>query len=478
MNAVSKADAVRDAAAGATIHMVWSQQSEPPELDDETRAWLDEQDAAVGDVPPGDVEPTHKPSAPPRLGDLLESTLERVERRCRGEEKPIALPWPTLHDHFGGGVWPGVHFIVKGTGIGGTQFCVQAGLHAARANVPTHYVGFEMGDFDIGVRAIGLDAGVPWSSLWTGQAGEARITRARSSLARLRELPFFVELQRPMGFSIAEVVTSFERVRAHYPIEQPILGVIDFLQLVGGDAKDGDEIRRRIANASYALRDIAIRLNVAVFAISSIAREKLKTLSDIAAIARLEYDEDEHGCPINRRMLDADAIVGCGKESGEIEYSADSVSVLARVAGTYDGSGCDVIFATAKGRATGATWSPLRFSGFRYDECSDRGGRVVEAWRNASEKRDRERAERKEQRETKKGDKLDEDARLVVAYVLANPSCMVTEARANALNNNARRWAPAVARIGKALVQAKDGKYVRCTLNAADLKPEHRVQER
>jgi hypothetical protein len=76
-------------------------------------------------------------------------------------------------------------------------------------------------------------------------------------------------------------------------------------------------------------------LSVVVLCVSSVARERYKLLSDIKGAAKLSYSVDPNGDgnPIHRRVFDPDAVVGAGKESGEIEYAADSVSVVARVVG-------------------------------------------------------------------------------------------------------------------------------------------------
>ncbi len=108
---------------------------------------------------------------PRMLGSTLAGALERAERRCSGKEKPIALPWPVLNDHFGGGLWPGFHIINKGTGVGGTQLALQLALHAAKNGTPALYLGLELGELDLALRVLGEEARVPWSRLWTGTAG-------------------------------------------------------------------------------------------------------------------------------------------------------------------------------------------------------------------------------------------------------------------------------------------------------------------
>lgn len=412
------------------------------------------------------------PKPPPRLAELLPGSLERVERRCRGVEKPIALPWAVLADHFGGGLWPGLHVVTKGTGVGGTQFALQAAIHAAKHKVPALYIGLELAELDLAVRMLGEEAQVPWSHLWTGTAGPKYLERVNEALPRLQDLPFHYEVARPHGFAPSALRAAVGGMRSAYPEtdgpgSRPLLVIVDFLQLVGDETGDEQDLRVRVGRASYVLRELASR-GVAVLCISSVARERYKLLNEIHTVGELTWETDPSGYPVKRRILNTDAIVGAGKESGDIEYSADSVSVLARVPQTWDGTGVDVVFATAKGRATGATWSPLRFTGFAYRECEDRGGRMIDAWNEASEKRERAREERKAAKEDAKAAAIAADAEAIRAYVAAHPGCSVREARVHAVKDTARRWSAAVALLGPDLVQTsvrtETGKRVALTL--------------
>ncbi len=448
----------------------WNARCAPPWSDADLRHKVEEA-ARVGDMAWG-AKLVAEPSAAtaprpklPKLGDAVAASIVRAERRASGSERPIALPWPTLAEHFGGGLWPGFHVINKGTGCGGTQLALQVALGATKRSVPALYVGLELGDLDLALRLLGEEAHVPWSSLWTGKAGPEYLRRIREAAPALESLPFHYEVARPMGFPASALLESIEALRATYPEQDgpgsaPLLVVVDFLQLIGDEPQSDQEVRSRIGRASYVLRDAANRLGVAVICISSVARERYKTLADIHGVAGLAYDTDADGCPINRRILDVDAIVGMGKESGEIEFSADSVSVLARVPATWDGRGSDVVFATAKGRATGATWSPLHFTGFRYEECPDRGGRLVEAWNAASEAREHAKEERRSAKEQAKLSAVTADANAVRAYVLAHPGCSVREARMHAAGDSSGRWSAAVAMLGEDLEKRKRGKAV------------------
>jgi hypothetical protein len=436
---------------------------------------------APGGVKFTEPDPAPAPAGPPLPATALAPSLVRMDRRCTGIEKPIPLPWPVLADHFGGGLWPGLHILNAGTGHGKTQWALQVGLHAEKQGIPVFYVGLELGELDLVLRLIGEEAHVPWSHLWTGKAGPAYVARAHEVAPVLKELLFHYVVAPPHGLPTSDLRVAVEGFRALYPEtngpgSRPLLLIVDFLQLIGDEPGDEKEMRVRIGRASYALRDFANRLGIAVLCISSIARERYKLCNELQEVGELKWDADADGCPINRRILNPDAIVGAGKESGDIEYSADTVSILARVSETWDGHGCDAVLATAKGRATGAMWSPLHFSGFGFSECSDRGGRMVEAWKQEGEKRERAKEQRQSKKEQETAAKILADAVAVARYVLAHPDCNVTEAKVNTVTDNPRRWKPAVAKLTEAALRpTKLGKSIRLSLNVAALPAEVRA---
>lgn len=404
------------------------------------------------------------PSLPPRLGDALGPSMDRVERRCAGIEKPVLLPWAVLADHFGGGLWPGVHFLNSGTGVGKTQAALQVACSSAKRGEPVLYVGLELGELDLAVRTLGIEARVPWSPLFIGKAGKAHVQKARDAIPALQVLPFHYEIGRPHGFAPSTLLAAIEAMRIEYPEldgpgSRPMLVVVDFLQLVGDEPEEDRELRIRIGRAAYVLRDAARRLNASVLCISSIARERYKLADDIVGAAGLQWDVDDNEKPINRRITRPDTIIGVGKESGDIEFSADSVSLIVKVPETFvAGHGVDVIFATPKGRATEALWSPLHFTGFGYEECADGGGRMLDAWKNAAEARSRASEAKKAAKEDKALAKIHADAEAIRDFVVKNPGCSTREARIHTVKNTSRRWTTAVALLGKALLQTKADK--------------------
>jgi hypothetical protein len=186
------------------------------------------------------------------------------------------------------------------------------------------------------------------------------------------------------------------------PGSRPILIVLDYLQIIGPEEDEEGryktlDLRERIGRAAYALREVATKYNISILVVASVAREKYGIWPMILN-AELQWEFDAHRI-VNRRVTFPDILVGLGKESGEIEYGADSVSVLSRVPDTYvDGRGESVVFVTAKGRATGARWTPMHFTGFRYESAPDGGAAVLEAL-NKTDRKDRKRTQKEQEQQ-------------------------------------------------------------------------------
>ncbi|MDE1882324.1 MAG: hypothetical protein KGI89_17450, partial [Euryarchaeota archaeon] len=212
----------------------------------------------------------------------------------------------------------------------------------------------------------------------------------------------------------------------------------------------------RISRASYVARHMASELNMVVLVISSIARDKYTVIANAAAQSGITFDVDANGLPINRRIKNPDALVGLGKESGDIEFSADSVSAIARIPDTDD-----MLWITAKGRATGATWSPMRFTGFRYEEPLDGGRGIALAFQGAEQKRE----EAKSSSEKEKFHRTAADAVLVIRHIQANPDTSARRARAECLADSSSRWKEVVDLLGTALVQVKGGRGKKDTVS-------------
>jgi hypothetical protein len=155
-------------------------------------------------------------------------------------------------------------------------------------------------------------------------------------------------------------------MRTAHPEEKPgavpMLIVLDFLQLVGPtESNQRADLRERIGSAAYYARDIASKMNAAVLLVSSTARANY-------GLAAGGGDKPAHELHDDGKASGTDGLVGLGKESGEIEYAADSLFVAIRRGEVECDKGSAVAFVTAKIRAGVPHWTAFAFNGVRLTE--------------------------------------------------------------------------------------------------------------
>ena len=294
------------------------------------------------------------------IGGFFGSCAKQIGDRCAGREKPIPTPWPDVDGLIGGGWWPGLSMLVGGTGAGKSQFAIQAALHAAEAGTPVLYVGLELDRLGIACRLVGLRAGVQWSDLYLGKPDctllgpEGNTTPSETEVAKhrtaLEALPFYFEPGDIGGWTPDKLVGMCEAMRAKHP-DGPMLVVVDFLQIMGGEK----DLRERIGQAAYTGRAMAREHGASVVMVSSTARGNYKTLTG----TEKESPALGQGSPTR--------LVGLGKESGEIEFAADYVLVLAVEEKDPEQRQWPVYLAAAKVRAGLTGWAKLTFNGTQFE---------------------------------------------------------------------------------------------------------------
>jgi replicative DNA helicase len=302
--------------------------------------------------------------APP-LSAALDHALALMARRASGDERPIPMPWPAVAEGLGGGLWPGMHVVTGATATGKTAFALQVALNAARAGSPVLYIALELDRAQLAARLLSLVLGdrdarpVMWSDLYLGR-DQAALTRAMAVAPELERLPFRIEEGPPGGWCASDLGERIQALREAYPAAPAApLVVLDFLQLVGPTDPNGrrEELRERIGAAAYAGREAARRHGAAVLLLSSVSRESGKKLWDMATGGKLgEADPAE--------------LTGLGKESGDIEFAADTVLALAREPAADDApkGPTKMHLALAKVRAGAPRWCRLTFNGSWFSE--------------------------------------------------------------------------------------------------------------
>jgi replicative DNA helicase len=332
--------------------------------------------------PPADPQPLPRPTPsegfdePRALGAVLDDALERMERRARGDERPVPLPWSNVAAALGGGLWGGtLNTLVGDTGTGKTQFALQAAIHAAEAGFPVCYVAPDTGVDQMVARIVSLKARRKWSDLYAGRSGGEVLEQVRAAHgAAMKDLPFHI-VGGGSGRSAPRTREIAEWMRRKYPEPQPggrpFLLVLDFVQLLG--AREKDDVGDMMGRAAYEARQVARELDAAVLLVSTTSRETRPGGDETIGIHRDRRQPSSLG-----RGNPARLVLG-GKETGDVERESDAVLVLAqepwksrRPAGRWTRVWC----AVAKNRSGARAWCALRFNGTCFDV--DRDATIVE----------------------------------------------------------------------------------------------------
>lgn len=337
---------------------------------------------------------------PKRLGELLDGAFQRLLARARGDERPVPVPWRELAERLGGGLWPGAHVLVASTGSGKTALQLQLALHAAREGVPVLYLGLELGELEVVARFValleearpgaGLE-GVKASDLLQGKVSEERFgALASAANVHLGELPLELETGDAHGWDYMQLVPAVRGVRERYGLDgkAPVLVVLDYLQLVSSPAGTREDVRERIGRAAYQAREAARHAGAAVLVTSSLARSNDAILAEWGRAWPAERGTGDKAAGLRD-------LVGLGKEAGEVEFSADTVLVMAETREVAGEKYKRVRVGVAKQRNGGPGELTLCFNGSRWfdDDGREAARKVLEAGDNA-DKADKE-AERK-----------------------------------------------------------------------------------
>ncbi|MCA9000547.1 MAG: AAA family ATPase [Planctomycetes bacterium] len=327
-----------------------------PDIDDRMRA---------GDFDPDRAEPMAplEGEAPTlvRFREVAGASLDRFKRRASGEERPVPVPFEGLRHLYGGGLWPGLHVYVGGTGEGKTAMALQMALHCAdpsNGGVPCVYIGLELGRDDWVARLLGERRGLPWSELFLGRIDAVKVEAYRTASEAMADWPLYLVEGTPKGWPYDRLEGVAKSLRTAHP-EGPALIVLDFLQLVGAPEGVREDLRERIGRAAYTCRSVASKYGCAVLVLSSVARNSYAAVVD---------DGNEPKLRVGGTIEKPGELLGLGKESGDIEYSADTVLVSVRRGDIDRDKGTKYGLALSKVRAGVPGWVPVLFHRGRFLE--------------------------------------------------------------------------------------------------------------
>ncbi|TXH00589.1 MAG: replicative DNA helicase [Candidatus Moraniibacteriota bacterium] len=234
------------------------------------------------------------------IRNILESAFDRIDElhKNSGTLRGVPTHFPDL-DHILAGLQKSDLIILAARpSVGKTSLALdiarQVGIFS---KVPVGIFSLEMGSDQLVDRMLAAQANV---DLWRLRTGKLRsegtdndFEKISDAMGVLSEAPIFIDDSGSLN--IMEMRTMARRLQAEHNLG---LIVIDYLQLMEGRSRSGDNRVQEISEISRGLKQLARELNIPVVALSQLSRavesrpDQRPKLSDLRESGSIEQDAD------------------------------------------------------------------------------------------------------------------------------------------------------------------------------------------
>jgi replicative DNA helicase len=170
----------------------------------------------------------------------------------------------------------------------------------------------------LATRIIAEQAGVPSYKIRRGDLREDDFYKITEAARKMQTIPFYID--QTGGISIAQLAARARRLKRQRGLD---LLVVDYLQLLSGSAKKGENRVQELTEITTGMKALAKELNVPILALSQLSRQvesrddKRPQLSDLRESGSIEQDadvvmfiyRDEYYNRESERLGEADIIV-------------------------------------------------------------------------------------------------------------------------------------------------------------------------
>lgn len=230
--------------------------------------------------------------------EVLEWAEKRLEiRRATGKPVMGISTGLTKLDQMLNGWFPGLHVVAAGPGVGKTTLCLQFAWQAAAEGFPVMYVSYENAARNLLLKLLCARAGLSPGDVERGFGDTDRLRKVWQENEAILGNIHIIEGDGRLRLS------SVEAALREVGGSRPGLVVFDYLQRAA-HSLGYEQLRQNVSLLTGELRDLSMRLDCPLIAISSQNR------------AAGDYGKGGSGA--------LDSL----KESGDLEYGADTVSLL------------------------------------------------------------------------------------------------------------------------------------------------------
>lgn len=234
------------------------------------------------------------------IKSILEVAFDRIDELHKNNHafRGIQTHFPDLDNILAGLQKSDLIILAARPSVGKTTFALdiarQVGAHS---KVPVGIFSLEMGSDQLVDRMIAAQAGVDLWKLRTGKLSSEGpnndFEHISDAMGVLSEAPIFIDDSGSLN--IMEMRTMARRLQAEHQLG---LIIVDYLQLMEGRSRQGDNRVQEISEISRGLKQLARELNLPIIALSQLSRavesrpDQIPRLSDLRESGSIEQDAD------------------------------------------------------------------------------------------------------------------------------------------------------------------------------------------
>ena len=177
--------------------------------------------------------------------------------------------------------------------LGKSALAVNVSLNAARNGSLVGIFSLEMGRDQLALRILASETGINTHRLRLGVTSDAEEQRITNSIGQLSELPVYIDDTPFQG--VLEMRGKARRLAMEHGLE---LLVVDYMQLIQGRSRGGENRVQEISEISRSIKGMARELQVPVITCSQLSRlvenrpSHRPLLSDLRDSGSIEQDAD------------------------------------------------------------------------------------------------------------------------------------------------------------------------------------------
>ena len=230
------------------------------------------------------------------IKQVVLNALEKIEKASKSKGTVTGIPTGFIDlDYKTSGLQPSDLILVAARpSMGKTAFVLNVVEHVAvKKGLPCMVFSLEMSKEQLVNRMLSMESNVDSQKLRTGTLTDSDWDAVVEGIGTIGSSKLIID-DTP-GISISELRSKCRKVKLEYGLS---LVIIDYLQLMSGSGKSGENRQQEISEISRSLKALARELNAPVISLSQLSRacetrpDHRPMLSDLRESGAIEQDAD------------------------------------------------------------------------------------------------------------------------------------------------------------------------------------------